>query len=268
MDTMIQSVIFSHQPASKSKHYHDCHEIIFVTQGAAEFTTGFRNYHAKAGDLILFSRFEEHSVVSRTEDYRRYVLQIAPDIPADPALGRVFSVLFNRPESFENLLCCGAEAPEIEHICALLLKEQGSTASFREDMLNLLTQQLLTLLCRHAPSLSAAFRENSFETVRHIQRRMERSCGESYLLEDLAAEYGFSASHLSHLFKRITGTSVMGYLQSCRIAAAKKQLAETTLSVGTVAELCGFGDASNFSRTFRTFTGMTPTTFRNQYRKE
>ena len=268
MDTMIQSVIFSHQPASKSTHYHDCHEIIFVTEGAAHFSTGNRNYRIQQGDLIIFSRFEEHSVVSRTEDYRRYVLQIVPDIPADPTLGRVFSVLFNRPESFENVLHCGADDREIAHICMRLLEEKNGTAPFREDMLNLLTQQLLTLLCRHAPALSAVLCENSFETVQHIQRRLEQAWGESLTLEDLALEYGFSQSYLSHLFKRITGTSIMGYLQSCRIAAAKKQLAETTLSIGTVAELCGFGDASNFTRTFRTLTGMTPSAFRRQYRQK
>ena len=217
--------------------------------------------------MIIFSRFEEHSVVSRTEDYRRYVLQITPDIPTDPARGRVFSVLFNRPESFENVLHCGADAMEIEHICARLLEEKNGTAPFREDMLNLLTQQLLTLLCRHAPALSAVFRESSFEIVQHIQRRMEAGCGEAFTMDALASEYGFSPSYLSHLFKRITGASVMGYLQSCRIAAAKKHLAETALPIAAVAELSGFGDASNFTRTFRALTGMTPSAFRRQYRK-
>lgn len=267
MDTMIQSVIFSHQPASKSAHYHDCHEIIFVTQGVAHFSAGANRYRVQQGDLIIFSRFEEHSVVSRTEDYRRYVLQIVPDIPTDPAKGRVFSILFNRPEAFENVLHCGADAREVGYLCGRLLEEKNGSAPFREDMLNLLTLQLLTILCRHAPALSAVFRENSFETVQHIQRRMEEHCAEVFSLESLALEYGFSQSYLSHLFKRITGTSVMGYLQSCRIAAAKKQLTETALSIGTVAGLCGFGDASNFTRAFRTQTGTTPSAFRRQYRK-
>lgn len=266
MHTVIQSVTFSSQPASRHTHYHDCHEIIFITQGAAEFSTASEKYTAKSGDLILFSRFEEHSVISKTNDYRRYVLQISPDIPTDPTQNRVFSILFNRPERFSNVLHCGSDGHRVGDICACLLEESRSTAPFREDMLNLLTQQLLTLLCRRAPALSAVLQDSSFEIVRRIQQRLEISCSETTTLEQLSQEFGFSASHLSHMFKRITGTSVMGYLQACRLALAKKQLVQTNLPVGAVAAMCGFADASNFTRTFRSVTGCTPTQFRQQYR--
>ena len=57
----------------------------------------------------------------------------------------------------------------------------------------------------------------------------------------------------------------MGYLQSCRMAAAKKYLAETDLEVGAIVDKCGFSDSSNFSRSFKRVTGSTPTKFRAQF---
>jgi AraC-like DNA-binding protein len=88
---------------------------------------------------------------------------------------------------------------------------------------------------------------------------------ERFSLASLSEEYGMSVSHLSHLFKRITGNSVMGYLLSCRLAGAKKYLAETPMEIGHIVEKCGFTDASNFSRTFRRQTGLTPSQFRMQF---
>ena len=58
----------------------------------------------------------------------------------------------------------------------------------------------------------------------------------------------------------------MRYLIDCRLAAAKKYLAETDLEIGKIVDLCGFSDNSNFSRMFRSATGVSPTGFRRQFR--
>jgi AraC-like DNA-binding protein len=264
---MIQSVTFSHRRTQTATHYHDCHEIIFITKGTAQLRVNGHIETASQGDIVIFSRFEEHSVASRTADYRRYVLQITPDIPAEAHLAKVFSILFNRPEQFCNVLHCAHCAMEISGICQQLLQEQTQGGAFCNDMLNLLIQQLLILLCRQMPHVFAAFSESAFETVQQLQRRLERDYRQSFTLSQLAIECGFSVSYLSHLFKRITGSSIMGYLQSCRMAAAKKYLVETPMEIGTIVESCGFSDASNFSRAFRSLTGSTPTQFRQQYRR-
>ena len=83
----------------------------------------------------------------------------------------------------------------------------------------------------------------------------------------IAKELGYHPKYLSHLFKSATGNSVMGYLQSCRIAEANKCLAQTDMRIGEIVEHCGFSDSSNFSRTFRAVTGLSPSEFRKQYYK-
>ena len=59
----------------------------------------------------------------------------------------------------------------------------------------------------------------------------------------------------------------MNYLRLCRITAAKKLLASSDMPVSRIAASCGFSDHSNFSREFRQETGISPTEFRNIYKK-
>ena len=41
----------------------------------------------------------------------------------------------------------------------------------------------------------------------------------------------------------------------------------TDMRIGEIVEHCGFSDSSNFSRTFRAVTGLSPSEFRKQYYK-
>ena len=104
------------------------------------------------------------------------------------------------------------------------------------------------------------------DLIRSIQQQFESNFIAKYTLQSLSRQHHVSPSHLSHQFKQATGTSVMGYLNSCRFAAAKRYLAETDFEIGRVVELCGFSDNSNFSRSFKNITGLTPTEFRIQFR--
>lgn len=132
-------------------------------------------------------------------------------------------------------------------------------------MEQLLVKQLLITIYRctnlHFDSLHDTL-------VMDIKRKFENNCSEQYALDRLAKHYNVSISSLSHRFRAVTGTSVMKYLASCRIAHAKQLLIETDRSIGEIVENCGFSDNSNFSRTFKQLNGMSPTDFRKQYKAE
>ena len=81
-------------------------------------------------------------------------------------------------------------------------------------------------------------------------------------LSELALGYHISESHLSHIFKSVTGYAPIEYLMSCRLSAAKNLLSSSDKSIKEIIDLCGFSDESNFSRTFKKKVGMTPTEFR------
>lgn len=79
---------------------------------------------------------------------------------------------------------------------------------------------------------------------------------------DVAEALGYHPNYVSELVKRATGLSLHRYLTAVRIRRAVELLEEGELSVGEIAEACGFCDIYHFSRTFKGVTGAPPTRYR------
>jgi AraC family transcriptional regulator len=82
-------------------------------------------------------------------------------------------------------------------------------------------------------------------------------------LEQVARESGVSTFHFLRLFARVTGVTPHQYLVRARLRRAARLLAQGTLPVGAIAYEVGFGDLSNFVRTFHRAAGHAPRDFRH-----
>lgn len=261
MGSVILSADYSDTISHKAAHYHDCHQLLYITNGQIRIHVSGRAYSAGPGTIVLISRFEEHSIQVESRSYHRYSLHISPDPGlSDP----LFSLLVNRPDHFQHAVQLEDDSGA-EVLFAQILKEHQSGGAMRGKMQELLLLQLLVTVYRSRPEI-IPHKQIDLQLIRRIQQQFEADYAAKYTLQSLSRQYHISPSHLSHQFKQATGTSVMGYLNSCRFAAAKRCLAETDLEIGSIVELCGFSDNSNFSRTFKNITRLTPTEFRSQFR--
>lgn len=98
----------------------------------------------------------------------------------------------------------------------------------------------------------------SEKAIRYIERNF-RECQAS----EVAHALNINENYLSRLFKNETGTSLNNYIIQRRIAEAKKLL-YNGVSVKDTCTSSGFNDCSNFIRTFKKFTGMSPGTIKKQ----
>ena len=82
-------------------------------------------------------------------------------------------------------------------------------------------------------------------------------------LERAASEAGLSAFHFLRLFSWVLGVTPHQYLIRSRLRRAARLLAERDRSVTEIAYAVGFGDLSNFVRTFGRAAGVSPGRFRD-----
>lgn len=88
---------------------------------------------------------------------------------------------------------------------------------------------------------------------------------EAITLDSLAERFAMNKYHLQKQFKRFIGISPSKYLIHTRITRAKELLRSTDNSIEKIAEEIGFGNVSNFTRAFKQYENITPTTYRKTW---
>ena len=126
-------------------------------------------------------------------------------------------------------------------------------------------------LRRGAPARAIGLPErggNVFEDdlAQRVFNYVEAHYAEHISLCDVARELGYSAPHLTHTFRRLTGTAVTAWIIRRRIRAAQQLLLDGDGTVASVCECVGFNDLCYFTRQFARITGMTPRRYRTAER--
>ncbi|MBT1170707.1 AraC family transcriptional regulator [Bifidobacterium sp. SO4] len=85
----------------------------------------------------------------------------------------------------------------------------------------------------------------------------------SYTLQQLAAEVGYSPYYLSTRFKKETGISINEFTRRAKVDYAQFLLSDTQRSIIDISETLGFSSPSHFIAVFKAVTGITPKRYRN-----
>jgi transcriptional regulator GlxA family with amidase domain len=84
---------------------------------------------------------------------------------------------------------------------------------------------------------------------------------------EIAQSVRLSTSHLRHIFKDETGTSLTRYLRELRLKRAKQLLETTFLTVKEVCSAVGIEGVSHFVRDFEKVYRMTPARYAARRRR-
>jgi AraC-like DNA-binding protein len=91
---------------------------------------------------------------------------------------------------------------------------------------------------------------------------MRADLGRRWSGADLAVLTKVSAAHLRRLFDRHLRTSPHQWLLRERLTHAQALIADSTMPLAEIAEVCGFCDVYHFSREFKRSVGLPPAAWR------
>ena len=119
--------------------------------------------------------------------------------------------------------------------------------------------QLVTGQALRADGLSALDRRRAIQAARWLEEHSREDVG----LADAAREVGLSVFHFLRLFSSVLGLTPHQHLVRTRLRRAAQILAQdSSTPITDVAYKVGFGDLSNFVRTFGRAAGISPGQFR------
>ena len=101
--------------------------------------------------------------------------------------------------------------------------------------------------------------------LQEVQRWVAAHPALDHSVATLAARTGLSARHFARLFRQEVGVTPAAWVESARVAAARKLLESGTAAPKQVAAQCGFADANTLRRSFHRLLGVTPAAYRKSF---
>lgn len=113
-----------------------------------------------------------------------------------------------------------------------------------------------------APGLLAGLTD---PRLRPALRAMHDDIRHAWTVQALARRASMSRSAFSARFTRVLGTSPIDYLIGWRMTVAKRELVNSNVGMGAIAEMIGYQSVSAFSLAFSNHVGRSPTAYRQEY---
>ena len=248
-------------------HSHNYHEIYYLLSGSRRYFIGHSIYYVEAGDLVVIPKGSLHRTTQRScGNYERYVVYFSDEFAAPLAamLGAEEMQRFLQlgcirlPQQYRSSVQKLFEAMEQERE-----KEDGCAKMSKMCALG----SLFSFVLRHG----AGVRKDSAEKLDKIQavaRFISENFSREITLGEAARMACMEVTYFSKQFKKWTGFGFLEYLTQVRMQQAQELLRNSELSVGEIAELCGFSGSNYFGDVFRSQTGVSPTAFRKLYRQK
>lgn len=106
--------------------------------------------------------------------------------------------------------------------------------------------------------LALVSRQTQFSQIARALRRIEHHFTDNLSVDLLASEANMSVSAFHHNFKAVTSTSPLQYLKSYRLHQARMMMLQEGMKASVAAMKVGYESASQFSREFKRYFGVTP----------
>jgi AraC family transcriptional regulator len=98
--------------------------------------------------------------------------------------------------------------------------------------------------------------------MRRLESYVQERLASDLSLDELARLLGISVRQLSRTMRHEKGTSVHQWIAGCRVAKARRLLAETDLPIHEIARRTAFHSGAAFTTAFRAASGFAPVEFR------
>ncbi|MEW9053903.1 MAG: AraC family transcriptional regulator [Neobacillus sp.] len=263
-------------------HSHQEYEIYFFHSGDCKYLINNRIYELQPGDIILLDGMTLHKANPGTDStYTRSMLHFSPIWLQESLIGLGIPDLLDPFKKLNNcLLRTGYDESgqfvdgRIKEIANSLvdideeMQRTGRKNELLEAEVKLELVQLLIGIYKMSQKELAQVPSNKSEKEHHaeaIASWINEHYSEKISLDRIASELNLSKYYASHVFKEVTGFTVMEYVMGCRLNQVKYLLEmEPDQKLTEVSRTAGFESVAHFSRFFKEKVGMTP----SQYRKK
>lgn len=233
--------------------------LFYIIQGHARLLLDGHEHHAENGYVCHAGKGTVVAITDITDHIEYYMIQYKASLPL-PCSQDILHLL-NSTEPFE--LQYGFA---VTHAAPLLL----SLSRMEEEWIKpeaLAKLQVKSLLYQFICELMGQLQNQrsvqaSPDIVLQAASYMDEHYAEPITADTLAALFNCSSRTMQRMFSKRLALGPIDYLMQIRIDKAKELLRRTNAGLKDIAEAVGYVDSYYFSRLFKSYTGVSPSTYR------
>lgn len=252
----------SYENISFLSHWHNEIELIYVRDGQADICVTDHSFLATKGDLIICDSGDIHYSNSKGMDNVLEFIIFDPGVITNVYESPCFISPYVKKEDLIQL----GLYEKVDKLFENVSNELEFREKYYQDVIKSQIREVWYLFKRglirgnvNKPSLTR--RMEQLGDFQRLLSYMENNFAEDISLADAAKRVGFSESHFSKTFKKMTGINFVMYLNMLRVEKAAELLKNTSLKITDIALSCGFDNVRTFNRVFKDVTGTTPSAF-------
>ncbi|WP_178075791.1 AraC family transcriptional regulator [Paenibacillus oralis] len=253
------------------EHFHDAWEIYYLVSGERCYFIKNQTYHIRGGDVVLIPMDVLHKTSPSgrlSQPHERILINFRTEAFAGYLPGREGEInrLF---EDYPVVRLTAEEQNFMQPLFSRMLAEQSRRETGYEDYCRLLLSELLLNLVRLAENRpvddgEAEAGKRPYREIAEVAKYITAHYEENLSLSGLAGRFHLSPYYLSHIFPRVTGMTLVAYINRVRIEQACRLLRETELPVTEIAYRVGYQSGTHFGRVFKKVKGISPQGYRRE----
>ncbi|HMM22414.1 MAG TPA: AraC family transcriptional regulator [Selenomonadales bacterium] len=259
-----------HEPGPiLKKHWHEEFMIFYIEKGTAVIHCNSQPLPVKAGDLVVINPNDIHYVENRCshliESYILIDLAFLLSYKEDVCQTKYIAPLLANHICFQNKL--ENDEDLVRQVINLMEEYEQKQLGYELVIKAEIYRILVSLMRRHTVPVTDEVKNRQHHQLRSLLEYIDKHYQEKITLKELAAMANVSPYHLCRLFKNIAGMPPIEYINHLRINEAQRLLQQRHLKVGEVARIVGFSDSNYFSRLFKKYNHISPTSMQKDHHR-
>ena len=244
------------------EHWHDFVEIGMFEKADTKIFLNDKQCTLKNGDIVIINSNEIHKMFYKDDcEYERYLIYLDMRVfrPIFKALDLDYlsSNLFDDQKRVRSTNI--KERTKIFSYIKEIFENYLHTNNQSELSIDVI-KLLISISKLPISNVSADGKGN--QLIQKIIDYINNNYMRQITLDQLENVVHLNKYHISHIFSKITGFTLIEYLQQKRILEAQKLLITTDKSITDIYFDCGFNNIQNFCRVFKRIVKMTPAKYR------
>lgn len=255
----------------KKPHRHTFYQVLFVEKGSGIHKIDFKELEIKSPSLFFLSPGQVHDLVFDRKETEGFLINFN---------GEFFSSFLTKSNDIGNLpffgisskiSCLSISDDNLESIKNIFKKINRLFISkdrmFQELIRTSLLELFYSLLSQSSYNTENVNITNQQNLIYKFEKLVDDNFAAEHYPKFYADKLAVTANYLNFVCRNYSGKKAGEIIRNRIILEAKRLLVNSEMSISQISFQLGFDDNSYFTKFFKTYSGNSPSEFRNSLNK-